>query len=145
MAGNGRYRGYAEASSDLDLSNDVEYEDSVYLEHQVFSFALQRWSEPNPPTAVYAADEMAAAAFLRAFSQLGLQVPTDDSLMCSLNAKYMHQVLPSISKISTQQQATAHEAARQLLKILSRKPMPFEQTYIQPELVDAQSVAAPRR
>ena len=143
MAGHGRYMGFAEATAALGITTDTEYEDSVYLESQVFTFAIERWSRPNPPTAVYAADEMAAAAFLRAFSELGLRVPADVSLMCSLNAKYMHQVLPSITKITTQQQATAQEAARQLLKILGRKPTTTEQVFLQPELVDGQSVAPP--
>jgi DNA-binding LacI/PurR family transcriptional regulator len=143
MAGYGRYVGYVEASTELGLTDDVEYEDSIYLEHQVFAYAINRWTQPNPPTAVYAADEMAASAFLRAFNELGLRVPTDVSLMCSLNAKYMHQVLPSITKITTQQQATASEAARQLLKTLGRKPVLMEQVFLQPELVDGQSVATP--
>jgi DNA-binding LacI/PurR family transcriptional regulator len=143
MAGYGRYLGFSEASTELGLTGDVEYEDGVYLESQIFNFAMQRWSEPNAPTAVYAADEMAASAFLRAFSELGLRVPTDVSLMCSLNAKYMHQVLPSITKITTQQQATALEAARQLLKILGRKPTTMEQVFIQPQLVDGMSIAPP--
>jgi DNA-binding LacI/PurR family transcriptional regulator len=86
---------------------------------------------------------MAASAFLRAFSELGLRVPLDVSLMCSLNAKYMHQVLPTITKITTQQQATALEAARQLLKIISGKPATMEQVFLQPALVDGISVAPP--
>ncbi|MFM7187531.1 MAG: LacI family DNA-binding transcriptional regulator [Armatimonadota bacterium] len=143
MAGYGRHIGFVEASTDLGLTSDVEYEDSIYLEHQVFSYAINRWAQPNPPTAVYAADEMAASAFLRAFNELGLRVPTDVSLMCSLNAKYMHQVLPSITKITTQQQATALEAARLLLKSLGRKSVPMEQVFLQPELVQGQSVSAP--
>lgn len=143
-AGFGRYNGFVQAVEALGLVSDVEYEDRYYLENQVFAYALKRWSEPNPPTAVYAADEMGASAFLRAFAELGLRVPIDVSLMCSLNAKYMHQVLPSITKITTQQQATAFEAARQLLRILGRKPGPMEQVFLQPELVDGLSVSSPR-
>ena len=143
MAGNGRHAGYMEAIAAHGIEADAEYEDSIYLESQVFSYAMQRWTEPNPPTAVYAADEMAASAFLRAFSELGLRVPIDVSLMCSLNAKYMHQVLPSITKITTQQQATALEAARKLLKIISGKPATIDQLYLQPALVDGLSVAHP--
>jgi LacI family transcriptional regulator len=143
MAGNGRYIGYSEAIVAHGITSVAEYEDSIYLESQVFNYAMQRWTEPNPPTAVYAADEMAASAFLRAFSELGLRVPLDVSLMCSLNAKYMHQVLPNITKITTQQQATALEAARQLLKIIGAKPASMEQVFLQPAIVDGISVAPP--
>lgn len=143
MAGFGRHTGFTAACAELGIADEVEYEDSIYLEHQVFSYAIEKWSNPNPPTAVYAADEMAASAFLRAFNELGLRVPVDVSLMCSLNAKYMHQLIPTITKIKTQQQATAFEAARQLLKIRGRKPVPMEQVFLQPELIAGQSVAAP--
>jgi LacI family transcriptional regulator len=145
MAGNGRFTGYSEAISAHGIASDTEYEDSIYLEQQVFNYAVERWTAPNPPTAVYAADEMAASGFLRAFSLLGLRVPQDVSMMCSLNAKYMHQVLPSITKITTQQQATAFEAARQLLKIIGGKPASMEQVFLQPALVDGVSVAPPAR
>jgi len=40
MAGYGRHIGFVEASTNLGLTSDVEYEDSIYLEHQVFSYAI---------------------------------------------------------------------------------------------------------
>jgi len=143
MAGEGRHAGYEAAVASAGLGGEARYEDTVFKEEDVHAFALRTLSTPDRPTAIHAADEIGAFAFLRAAHDLGLRVPEDLSLCTCLNARIMRRLLPGIDAINIRQDEVATAAGSLLATVIDGNTASPGQQFLTPRIEPRGSVVAP--
>ncbi len=145
MSGSKRHEGFCAATTEFGLQDTVRYEDVVYKEDDVYNLTRRIMREPDPPTAIFAADEMAALGVLRALAELDIAVPEQVSVLSCLNARFMRRVLPRLSFINTRQHEVATEAGRMLGRMLRGEAIEARQTFLTPILEENGSCAPPPR
>ncbi len=145
MAGAGRRAGFLEATGAAGLHEEATYVDDVFREDDVHAFAMRVLAEPERPTAIHAADEVGAFAFLRAAADLGLRIPEDLSLATCLNARIMRRLLPEIDAINIRQAEVAAEAGNLLARVVRGDAVPQAQVFVQPLIETCGSVTRPFR
>ncbi len=145
MSGFKRHEGFCAASDEFGLSDTVRYEDIVYKEDDMYNLTRRVMREPDSPTAIFAADEMAALGVLRALAELGIAVPDQVSVLSCLNARFMRRVSPRLSFVNTRQHEVATEAGRLLGRMLRGEPIEARQTFLLPILEENGSCAPPPR
>jgi len=145
LSGLRRYEGFMEASQEFGLRDTVRYEDVLYKEEEMYALTRQVMTEKDAPTAIFAADELAAFGVLRALNDLGLRVPDDVSVLTCLNARFMRRINPRLSVINTRQSEVASEAGSTLARILREETIEARQTFLAPILEEHGSCAPPRR
>ncbi|WP_395094296.1 LacI family DNA-binding transcriptional regulator [Armatimonas sp.] len=143
MAGEGRYQGCRAACLEHGLDQTLHYEDQVWGEEGVYTLVRERFSQPNPPTAIFASDEFATIGALRALEELGKRVPEDVSLLTCLNARFMRRVLPHITTILTRQHEIATEVGRTVGRLLNGELLELKQHFLTPVLEERGSCAPP--
>lgn len=142
-AGEGRYQGYVAACAALGLSTEsIRYEDRVWGEEGLYAYTNALFAQPEPPTAIFAADELAALGVLRALSDLGKRVPEDVSLLTCLNARFMRRILPNITAINVRQHEVAAEVGRTVGRLLSGEAVELRQYFVSPLLEERGSCSA---
>jgi len=145
MSGLRRYEGYQQAVDEFDLADTAIYEDVVYKEEEMYALTRRLMTEPNPPTAIFAADELAAFGVFRALADLNLRVPEDVSVLTCLNARFMRRVNPRMSVLNVRQDEVASEAGRTLARLLRHEAVEPRQTFLTPILEEHGSCAPPPR
>lgn len=143
LAGLRRYEGAHGAAERAGIASTVRHDDSLAGEEGGYALARASLTGPNPPTALFAADELAAFGMLRAVADLGLSVPGDVSLLTCLNARILSRVHPTLSFVNVRQEEVAREAGKLLARRLSGEKTPMEQQFLEPILIDNGSLAAP--
>lgn len=143
VAGYWRQRGAREAAETLGIADTVQHDDSLYGEEGGYILAKNALSDPNPPTALFAADELVGFGMLRAIAELGLRVPEDVSVLSCLNTRILRRVYPGLSVLNLQLEVAAHEAGLRLARLLRGDSIPGDQVFIQPVLDDTGSLAPP--
>jgi DNA-binding LacI/PurR family transcriptional regulator len=145
MAGFWRRQGACEAAEDAGIADTVLVDDSLSGEEGGYTLARTVLTGPQPPTALIAADELAAFGMLRAIAELGLRVPEDVSVLGCLNARILRRVHPNLTVINLHQDMVAREAGRMLARQLRGERIPREQRHIEPALEEGSSLAPPIR
>jgi LacI family transcriptional regulator len=143
MSGARRWEGAQRAADEFGLRDTLRYEDTVYKEEDMYALMRRVYSEPDPPTAIFAADEMAAFGVLRGLTEMGLSVPDDVSVLTCLNARFMRRVSPRLSFINVRQDEVAAEAGRTLARMLRGLPVEPRQVFLSPILEEHGSCAPP--
>lgn len=142
MAGQRRFEGYERAVAEFSLT-ETRYEDVLHTEDEMYTLTRRLLTQPNPPTAFFAADEMAAAGVLRALGDAGLRVPDDASVLTCLNARFMRRLNPRLSVINVRQEEVAAEAGRTLVRLLRSEPVETRQVFLSPILEEHGSCGPP--
>ncbi|MBC8139940.1 MAG: substrate-binding domain-containing protein, partial [Armatimonadetes bacterium] len=145
ISGTNRRAGFLAACAEFDLGDGISYEDGINTEDDLYALTRRVMREANPPTAIFAADEMGALGVLRALSDMGIAVPEQVSVLSCLNARFMRRVSPRLSFINTRQHEVATEAGRLLGRMLKGDTIEPRQTFLQPILEENGSVAPPPR
>lgn len=145
VSGTNRRAGFLAACAEFGLGDGVSYEDGINKEDDLYALTRRVMREPNPPTAIFAADEMGALGVLRALADMGIAVPEQVSVLSCLNARFMRRVSPRLSFINTRQHEVATEAGRLLGRMLKGDIIEPRQTFLQPILEENGSVAPPPR
>jgi LacI family transcriptional regulator len=77
-----RLKGYRQALATADLLYDEHLvRDGDWSSGKGFELTLSLMREPNPPTAIFCANDLMAIGAIEALKQLGLRVPEDVSVM----------------------------------------------------------------
>ncbi|WP_459622419.1 LacI family DNA-binding transcriptional regulator [Burkholderia sp. 3C] len=77
-----RLKGYRQALATADLPFDTNLvRDGDWSSGKGFEHTLSLMREPNPPTAIFCANDLTAIGAIEALKQLGLRVPEDVSVM----------------------------------------------------------------
>lgn len=102
---------------------------------------------PEPPTAVFAADDIMAIGALKAAAVNGLSVPGDISIAGFDDIKIASYLHPSLTTVRQPYEEIAQQAVEILLEIIREKaiPQPAPHLTIAPELVKRDSCAPPRQ
>lgn len=133
-AGEGRYQGFLAACSTHELEESVRYEDQAWGEEGLYAYTLALFSQPDPPTAIFVADELGALGVLRALNDLGKRVPEDVSVLTCLNARFMRRILPNITMIHVRQHEVAAELGKTIGRLLGGETMEQKQYFLAPSL-----------
>jgi LacI family transcriptional regulator len=145
ISGLRRYEGFCRAVEEFGLQETVRYEETLYKEEEMYQLTHHLLNNPEPPTAIFAADEMAAAGVLRALTEAGVRVPEDMSVLTCLNARFMRRLSSRISVINVRQDEVAAEAGRTVVRVLRGEPVEARQTFLSPILEEYGSCAPPSR
>ncbi len=143
MAGLWRQQGAREAAEAAGIASAVTHDDTLSGEEGGYQLARAALTGPNPPTALFAVDELGAFGMLRAIAELGLRVPDDVSLLTCLNARILRLVHPHLSVLNLRQDLVAREAGLTLARLLRGGDVPGEQVFVTPVLEDRGSIGPP--
>ena len=143
MVGQRRFEGMCRARVDLGLESTLEYRDDAHHEGGVYNALMQRLSEPNLPTAIFAEDEISALGAERALQRAGLRIPEDVSLMTCLNARLMRRVVPHLTVLNVRQHDSAVQCGQLLAQMLRGETVERKQVLLTPILEEHGSTAPP--
>jgi LacI family transcriptional regulator len=144
LSGQRRYEGFYRAVEEFGLQETARYEDLIYKEDEMYALTRRLIEGPEPPTAIFAADEVAASGVLRGLSDAGVRVPEDMSVLTCLNARFMRRLNPHLSMINVRQGEVAAEAAKTVARLLRGEVVEAQQTFLAPILEEHGSCAPPR-
>ena len=143
MVGQRRFEGMCLARTELALEKTLEYCDDAHHENGVYTSLRRRLQEPNPPTAIFAEDEISALGAERALTEAGLRVPQDVSVMTCLNARFMRLVAPHLTVLNVRLNEAAAEAGHLLSQMLRGEQVEPRQRFLSPLLEEHGSTGPP--
>jgi DNA-binding LacI/PurR family transcriptional regulator len=106
--------------------------------------AVELLSRPQPPTAVFTANNVLAEGVWRATQRLGLSVPRDLSIVAFDDAPWMSMVEPGISVRRQDTLGLGAAAVRTLIGRVESPDSPVQTIVLPTSFVDRGSIAAPR-
>jgi LacI family transcriptional regulator len=98
----------------------------------------------DPPTAVFAANDLMAVGAIDAACRAGLRVPQDLSVVGHNDMPLVDMIAPPLTTVHVSVDRMSHHAAELLQEQLSQPGLPPMQRILTPTLVLRQSTAAPR-
>jgi LacI family transcriptional regulator len=99
----------------------------------------------EPPTAIFAANNVLAQGVWRAAADLGRRIPDDLSLVSFDDVPWMSMVRPGITAVAQDAVAMGEAAITQLLERIQTPPAPVRTVMFSPTVVSRGSTAAPAR
>jgi DNA-binding LacI/PurR family transcriptional regulator len=124
---------------EFSLENVVEGDYSVESGYTAASIMITQWNQP--PTAIFAFNDMMAVGALNALRENKLQVPDDISLMGFDGIEFASLVHPSLSTVVQPSFAIGQEAALNLLKLINGEAIENIKQELPYELVLRESTA----
>lgn len=143
--GRERFRGYQEALARSGIAADpallVSAGSDVAAARKA---AVDMLTRPDPPTAVFSANNVLAEGVWRAAQDLGLRIPTDLSMVSFDDAPWMSMVTPGVTAVAQDTLALGEAAMERLLARLDEPGQPVETVVIEADIQARGSTAAPR-
>jgi LacI family transcriptional regulator len=91
-----------------------------------YQAALHLLSQPNPPTALLAINDLLAMATIRAAADLGLNIPGDVSIASFDNIPFSDFIVPRLTSVTGNPEQNGRDAVHLLLKRLNEPTRPRE-------------------
>ena len=104
-----------------------------------YQFAKRVLTQPNPPTALYAGNNLLAAGIMRAIHELELRIPQDIALVSFDELDWMSLVQPALTVIEQPTYKLGSTAARLLLTRIQDGHCPVQSIVLKPNLRIRQS------
>ncbi len=146
--GQGRLGGYYQAYTDAHLVVDRDLVQIVSFKRESGMQAVEQLlALPEPPSAIFAANNLIGEMALFALRQKGLSVPDDISLLMFDDVPWASLTTPQITVVA---QPISHLGSRAVEQLMLRLQHPDEIVHegrtivLQPELIIRQSCAPPR-
>lgn len=137
-----RLRGYQEAMKIQGLPLKDEWiRPGDFLQPSGFNATLELLQHPDPPTAVFAANDSMALGAMDAARRLGLDVPTDISIAGFDDVPRASIVHPTLTTIRQPLQEMGATATRMVISMLSDLEITATQYELKTELMVRQSTA----
>ncbi len=141
-----RLDGYRAALSDAGLPEDPDLIfPGDFFRPPGYAAANHFLSLDDPPTAIFAANDLSALGVIDSVIQHGLRVPEDISLVGFDDIIEAGHVHPGLTTVRQPLEDMGRTAARLLLKRLSNPDLPGERVEMETELVIRESCAPVRR
>jgi len=107
-----RRRGYEDAINEagIDLDFDIYVKNGRFRFKEAMTCTEELLSLPNPPTAIFAANDQMAVAVMMAAQQRGLRIPDDLSIIGFDNTAIAGSVWPSLTTIEQPYDKISHKA-----------------------------------
>ena len=104
-----------------------------------YQFAKRVLTQPDPPTALYAGNNLLAVGIMRAINELQLRIPDDVALVSFDELDWMSLVQPSLTVIAQPTYKLGSTAARLLLTRIQDGHCPVQSIVLKPNLRIRQS------
>ena len=139
-----RQEGYRMALADAGIEVDPALEgDGGFEQEPAHESARELLLGPEPPTAIFAANDLSALGVLTAAAELGLDVPTDLSIVGFDNVPESVMAEPPLTTVDQSIQLMGRRAVEMLLGLLGGGDVPQRIT-LPTRLVQRRSTAPPR-
>ncbi len=143
--GRERFRGYRESLARSGLPADPELLVSAGSDvGAARKAAVDLLARRDPPTAVFAANNVLAEGVWRAAHDLGLRVPADLSVVSFDDAPWMSMVTPGVTAVAQDAVALGEAAMDRLLARIAEPAAPVETVVIDADIQARGSTSAPR-
>jgi LacI family transcriptional regulator len=141
-----RARAFYDMQAQLGLDRDPALvAPGNFMQQGGFSAATSLMRLSNPPTAIFAANDISAVGALAAMRDAGMEVPGDISLVGFDDVSIAGQVYPKLTTVRQPLTQMARAAVNTLLAMISGLEPPAEKIILPTELVIRQSTAPPTR
>lgn len=139
-----RVFGYTEALADAGIGDDPELCVEIVANFEGGAVAINRLlSLPNPPTAVFFTDPIATLGGMRRCQELGVQIPSELSIVGFDDSDIRHHTFPSLTAVCQDARRLGFEAALRLTRsIAGQTDVPMHQTF--PTMLEINKSTAPR-
>ncbi len=140
-----RLSGYQAALRDHGLPVDPQlvYEGTFY-QPGGYSGAQSLLGLPEPPTAIFASNDVMAFGVMEAVRDAGLRIPSDISVIGFDNIAQASQVAPPLTTVAQPLEQLGREAVRMLLVRMNNPEQPIERSILPTTLIIRQSCDVPR-
>lgn len=140
-----RLRGYREALAQADIPYDPDlvaegnWQPSAGYEHTRKLLAL-----PNPPTAIFCANDRMAVGCYEAIKELGLRIPDDVSVVGYDDEEVARHLSPQLTTVVLPHRAMGRWAIDKALAESAGRPDKFAVVKLECPLIERKSIGAPR-
>lgn len=117
----------------------------LYRVEDGLRLGLSMLSRPDPPTGIFAGNDMQALGIYQAAGRLGLRIPDDVSVVGFDDLPLAEWVYPLLTTVRQPLFEMAREAVGMVLDLASERPGAARRIDLDVDLVERDSVAAPRR
>lgn len=115
-----------------------------YNQHDGYLAAKQLLELPNPPTAIFAANDEIAAGVYDAARELGVDIPTDLSVVAVDDRPLSQYLAPKLTTLHQPFDQVGQYAAHLLIQQIDGEPVEVRTHYFKPEVMVRESTAPPR-
>ncbi|MGC8666937.1 MAG: LacI family DNA-binding transcriptional regulator [Chthonomonadales bacterium] len=138
-----RLRGFQEAMEEHGLGDQMHIVQGGFSEAAGYAAAMTALHLRPRPTAILAANDIAALGTLKACAELGLRVPQDVSVMGFDDAPICTLTRPTLTTMRQPAAALGAEAARLVIAVGCGEPAVPRVKLLPPELIPRGSTASP--
>ncbi|GAB5492231.1 MAG: LacI family DNA-binding transcriptional regulator [Phototrophicaceae bacterium] len=110
-----------------------------YLPESAYQATLELLALDNPPTAIFALNDVMAFGAMSAIQESGYKVPEDIAVVGYDGIHLARYATPSLTTIEAPNLEQGHYAAEMLLKLINGKTLEARQVELQPKLVIRES------
>lgn len=137
-----RLKGYRQALEDA----RVDYDEQIvclgdFHPRSGFEITQKLFQLPQPPTAIFACNDLMALGALRAANQAGLRVPQELSIVGFDNIDLANFINPPLTTVSQEQEHLGIWATRTLVRRITDRQIPYVQEVLPTRLVVRESSA----
>lgn len=137
-----REKGYRSALFDANIPiDDTLVKEGDFQPATGYHFALELLQQPDPPSAIFACNDLMAMGVLRAAREVGLDVPGQLSVIGFDDIYLSAFTTPTLTTIRLPKHEMGKQAARTLLERIHDRTRPVETVIIDLELVVRESTA----
>jgi LacI family transcriptional regulator len=116
-----------------------------FRQQEAYRAAMELLALPNPPTAIFAANNLMAIGSMKAIADSGLECPSDISVACFDDFPWADVFYPQLTTVAQPVTKLGQEAARLMVSRLSgRESSKFKRVVLRGRLVVRTSCAPPR-
>lgn len=146
-AGDERLAGYRAALEAAGIPFDPALvRDGAFRQNPAHAATLDLLRQPEPPTALFACNNLMAIGMMRAVAEIGLDCPRDLSVACFDDFDWAEAFQPRLTTVAQPTDAIGAQAVTLLLDRLAPSPPPgLRHIVLPPRLVLRDSCAPPRR
>lgn len=131
-----RQEGYQQALSDSGIGFESSLiSEGSYHQPEGYSGAHNLLSLPQPPTAIFASNDVMAFGVMEAVRERGLRIPGDISIVGFDNIPQASQVAPPLTTVSQPLEQMGREAVRMLLQRIDNPSQPLQRRELQTTLI----------
>jgi LacI family transcriptional regulator len=140
-----RLAGYRAALADSGLPEDPDLiRDGDFFQPSGYTAATELLSLANPPTAIFASNDVSAFGAMEAVRDQGKRIPDDISIVGFDDIPQAQQVHPFLTTVRQPLEQMGRTAASMLLEIMRAPERPPERIELATELVVRESTRPPR-
>jgi LacI family transcriptional regulator len=138
-----RFQGYQESLAEAGIPFDPGLvRPGDFLKPLSFASARELFGLPDPPTAIFAANDISAIAAVEAAQAAGLRVPGDLSVIGFDNIPEAAQAAPRLTTIDQSLELMGYTAVEMLIELLQGKPLDSNLRKVPTRLVVRESCRA---